>query len=109
MQRRGGSGEAAKRQRARRRKARNASNDLQEQLDGRTRELEEALQQQTATSEVLKIISSSAGQLEPVFRTILANATRLCEATFGSLLLTENNTFRRVAIHNAPLMFEKFH
>jgi GAF domain-containing protein len=72
-------------------------------------ELRESLEQQTATSEVLSVISSSAGELQPAFRTMLANATRLCEATFGSMLLTENDTFRRVAIHNAPPMFAEFH
>src|SRR5262249_28177767 len=82
---------------------------LFDEVQARTRELSESLEQQTATSEVLKVISSSAGQLEPVFETMLANATRLCEATFGSLLLTENNAFRRVAIHNAPPMFAEFH
>ena len=82
---------------------------LLNELRQRTDDLSESLEQQTATSDVLKVISSSTGQLEPVFRTMLANATRLCEATFGSLLLTENNAFRRVAIHNAPLMFAEFH
>jgi GAF domain-containing protein len=75
---------------------------LLNELRQRTDDLSEALEQQTATSEVLKIISSSAGQLEPVFSTMLANATRICEAAFGSLLLHESGRFRRVAIHNAP-------
>src|SRR5262249_28806556 len=67
----------------------------------RTRELSESLEQQTATSEVLKIISSSPGELEPVFNAMLANATRICEATFGGLFLLEGAPlFRPVAIHS---------
>jgi two-component system, NtrC family, sensor kinase len=72
----------------------------------RTRELTEALEQQTATSEVLQIISSSPGELEPVFQTMLANATRICEAKFGSMYLYEGgNAFRFVAAHDAPPAF----
>jgi GAF domain-containing protein len=65
-------------------------------------ELRESLQQQTATSEVLSVISSSPGELEPVFQTMLANAVRICDAKFGNLLLCEADGFRRVALHNAP-------
>jgi GAF domain-containing protein len=67
-----------------------------------TRELKEALEQQTATSEVLGVISSSPGELEPVFKTILANATRICEAKFGILWLTDGKGFRSVALHDVP-------
>jgi two-component system NtrC family sensor kinase len=66
------------------------------------RERDEALERETATAEVLKVISSSPGELEPVFQTMLENATRICEAKFGIFTLREENAFRVVAIHNAP-------
>jgi two-component system, NtrC family, sensor kinase len=81
---------------------------LFDEVQARTRELTEALERQTATSEVLQVISSSPGALEPVFETILANATRICEAAFGSMLLVEGDEFRRVALHNAPREFAEF-
>ncbi|MGA7534533.1 MAG: GAF domain-containing protein, partial [Pseudolabrys sp.] len=75
---------------------------LFDEVQARTRDLSEALEQQMATSEVLKVISSSPGELEPVFEAMLANATRICAANFGNLLLYEDEVFRRVALHNAP-------
>jgi class 3 adenylate cyclase len=63
------------------------------------------LEQQTATSQVLQVISSSSGELQPVFASILANATRICEADFGVLVLYENGAFRVATTHNAPPAF----
>ena len=70
-----------------------------------TRERDEALEQQTATSEVLQVISRSPSELDPVLKTILANATRLCQANFGVLLLYEGTEFRVAAAHNPPPAF----
>jgi len=61
--------------------------ELQEQLDIRTQERDEALEQQAATAEVLKVISSSTGKLEPVYQTILENSITICEAKFGMFWL----------------------
>jgi GAF domain-containing protein len=68
-------------------------------------ELRESLQQQTATADVLKVISSSAGELQPVFEAVLENATRLCAAKFGNLYLCEGDAFRTTAMHNVPPAF----
>ena len=71
----------------------------------RTRELTESLEQQTATSEVLQVISSSPGELKPVFTAMLANATRICEAKFGTLYIKEGGGLRLVAAHDVPPAF----
>src|SRR5262249_1521629 len=70
---------------------------LVDEVQARTAELSESLEQQTASSEVLQVISSSPGELEPVFQAMLANATRICDAKFGMLYLWEVDAFRAVA------------
>ena len=95
------------------RRHRSPAADLQKQLDQQTRELAqsqqhlaEAVEQQRATSEVLRAISSFPGELQPVFTSILANATHICEAKFANLALVEGSEFRMVAMHGAPRAFE---
>jgi GAF domain-containing protein len=78
---------------------------LQDQLELRTRELDEALAQQAASSEILHVIANSPGELAPVFDAILANAVRLCEAKFGGLYQCEGDGFRSVALLNLPPAF----
>src|SRR6516162_3719551 len=75
---------------------------LLNELRQRTTDLGESLDQQTATSEVLRVISLSAGELRPVFQAILENAVRICKATFGNLYLREDDGLRAAAMHNAP-------
>ena len=71
----------------------------------RTRELAGSLERQTATAEVLKVISSSPGDLSPVFQTILANATRICEANFANIYRCDGDALRLVATQNTPLAY----
>ena len=107
MQRRGRSRQQGNGRRASRPKprkapaARAATADLQEQVAALTRELKEAREQQAATSEVLQVISSSAGELAPVFESLLASAKHLCGAEFGAIFLREGDGFRIVALHAA--------
>jgi signal transduction histidine kinase len=82
--------------------------DLERSLAQAQRELNEALERQAASDEVLRVISSSAGELDRVFQAMLANATRICQAAFGSMLLGDGQPFRRVALHNAPQKFAAF-
>ena len=89
--------------------------ELETQLEVRTRELAEtrkalaeALEQQTATSEVLKVISRSPGELEPVFQAMLDNATRICGAKFGVMFRMKNGQIELAATHNAPELLERY-
>jgi signal transduction histidine kinase len=83
---------------------------LFDEVQSRTRDLTESLQQQTATAEVLKVISASPGELEPVFQAMLENAVRLCEAKFAQLFLYEEeaNSFRAVGKWNLPPAWSEF-
>ena len=66
------------------------------------------MEQQTATSEVLQVISSSPGDLEPVFAAMLEKAVRICDATFGNIYRWDSDTLHLVAAHNMPPAFAEF-
>jgi hypothetical protein len=83
-------------------KARTRVGHVDEPAAELAKKLAEAMEWQAATSEILRVISDSPGNLQPVFEAILANATRLCEAKFANLFLYEKNSFRIVAQQNAP-------
>src|SRR5262245_64692341 len=108
MQRRGGSEQPVKGQRTNRPKAGKAltppisTADLREQLDRRTRELDESREQQTATAEILKVLSSSTFDLQTVFDTIVVNAVRLCHAHMGAVHRFDGRLIHIVAYHNFP-------
>jgi signal transduction histidine kinase/putative methionine-R-sulfoxide reductase with GAF domain len=82
--------------------------DLEKKVELRTRELSEALEQQTATAEVLRVISGSPGDLQPVFDSILANATRICDARFGILRRYDGEVFEIVAMRGVPPAFAEY-
>ena len=106
MQRRGGSGQPVKGQSANRPKARNAPTaqvstaDLQEQLDRRTRERDEALEQLAATAEILRVIRASPADAQPVFETIVRNAVSLCGSLFANVFRFDGELLHFVASHN---------
>ena len=105
MKRRGRSGKPRKRRRAVGRKPRTAPAasvsiaDLQRQLDQRTRDRDEALEQQAATAEILSLISNSPTDTLPAFKTILAKAVELCEASFGAMWFVDGKGYRTAAMH----------
>jgi signal transduction histidine kinase len=89
-------------------KLRESYADLEQKVELRTYELSEALEQQTATAEVLRVISSSPGDLQPVFDAILANATRICESQFGILRRYNGEAFEIVATRSVPSAFAEY-
>ncbi|WP_280711151.1 GAF domain-containing protein [Bradyrhizobium sp. BR13661] len=80
--------------------------NLFDEVQARTRDLEESLQQQTATAEVLQVISSSMGNAQPVFEQMLEKATRVCGAEFGLMGLFDGEVYRRAAVYNVPPAFD---
>jgi two-component system NtrC family sensor kinase len=80
---------------------------LEKKVEARTAELSESLEQQTATADVLQVISSSPGDLQPVFESMLNNALRICEAQFGNLLLFDGKGLVPAEMHNSPAVFRE--
>ena len=98
---------AARKTPARRKRA-PADVDLKKQNAALRRELAEALERQTAASEVLQVLSSSPGDMKPVFESILSNALRICEAKFGHLLLYDGESFQATHLHDVPPSYRKY-
>src|SRR6516164_4821414 len=82
--------------------------DLQAKLDACTRQLNEALERENATAEVLRIVSSSPGDLQPVFQNLLGNATRLCVADFGYMFQYDSGAFRLIAQRGADPAYVEY-
>ena len=113
MKRRGGSRKLAKRRRTIGPKARKAPiarvlDDSPKQVDRLKRERDEAVRQLAATAEVLRVISSSPGELEPVYRATLEQATRVCDAKFGIVFRYDGGLFHPVAWLDVPPVFADF-
>jgi two-component system, NtrC family, sensor kinase len=88
---------------------RSATNTQETEIARLTRERDEALERERATGEVLRVVSSSPGDLEPVFEAMLSNAARLCQAHFGTMTLYKDSAFQICAMHNMPPIFaERF-
>jgi hypothetical protein len=81
---------------------------LLHELRQRTDDLTQSLEQQTATANVLKVISSSPGDMKPVFETMLSNALRICEAKFGHLLLYDGERFHATHLHDVPPAYREY-
>ena len=81
---------------------------LLNELRQRTTDLSEALEQQTATSDVLQVISSSPGDVEPVFAAMLENASRICDANFGNIFRWDDDALHLIATHNTPPAFAEY-